>query len=640
MKQNKKNKTGTPLIEAIGIHASWLLPLIIYIYSVAPGVMAGDAGEFVVAAWRFSLPHAPGYPLYMLLLKLWTMIPVNLGPDFFAVKCNLFSVVAMTIACALFYRLARILSGSATASLAATVLLAFSRTLWKFAVVTEVYALHLLLIVLVLLGLAVAREGKRSIGLVIAAFAFGLGLAHHHTILILIPMMFFLWPKTKGFFKKPVPVAGIVAGFMLPLALYLFVPVLASYSPMYSERGFNFGDFVNTITRQEFRERTEWQNPDVQAVGPADTLSRSIKYVSRQFGGRDMPVPAASAKVTEHMQFFFNRVAKWIVPLMCIIGWFFAPPGKRAWGFWAGVTALLWIIAVSFFSRGSPLGMPFNYLRSVDEFLLPVNIFMCLGFAWLMAPLSNSLTSRADISGTEGQNVIPPEYIPIAIMLLLCVVPFFSSRANLKYSNMMHHTFAQDQARNVLMQTPYNGMLVVSGDESFMFEYFQEVREFRPDVELVVYPFGIQMGNEILNPIDSLAYFLSTRLNDRGCVFTFGDSAAAVERLGSSKGLRLDGIAFTLVDRQPDQPSFTAGDPDIWNSYQLRNLDRRTLDGLVVDDFEYEVFDRYVNGLRASIAWLDDNGFPLDDSRSALVQMADKLESKRNETNYPRGPGQ
>jgi hypothetical protein len=62
-------------------------------------VTAGDAGEFVVAAYRFSLPHPPGYPLYMLLLKLWSMLPINIGLDPLAVKANLFSALCMTIMC-------------------------------------------------------------------------------------------------------------------------------------------------------------------------------------------------------------------------------------------------------------------------------------------------------------------------------------------------------------------------------------------------------------------------------------------------------------------------------------------------------------------------------------------------------------
>lgn len=638
MKQ-KNEKHDIWILEVLGRHASWLLPLIIYAGTIAPTVTAGDAGEFIVAAHRFSLPHPPGYPLYITLLNVWTILPLNFGPDFYAVKCHLFSAVVMSVMCGLFYRLARTVTGSAAASLAATLLLAISRTLWKFAVVTEVYALHLLLIVLVLLGLSIAREGRKSIGLVIAAFAFGLGLAHHHTILLLIPMMFFLWPKKKDFFKKPVPVAGIIAGFILPLAFYIFLPVLASNTPMYGERGFNAGDFFDTITRSEIRERTEWQDPNVQMVGPADTVSRSLRYISKQFGGKDMVIPEVGAKVTEHMKFFLYKVFRWVVPLMCIIGWFLAPSGKRAWGFWSAVTAIIWIIAVSFFSRGSPLGMPFSFLRSIDEFLLPVNLFMCLGFAWLMAPIAKSLTSKSDIGGTEGQNIIPPEYIPVAIMLLMCVIPFFVSLANYTYSNMTHHTFAQDQAKNTLMQTPFNGVLVVSGDESFLFEYLMEVREFRPDIELLVYPFAIQSGNEILSPTDSLAFYLNTQLGGRECVFTFGDSAAAVERLGAGKALRLDGIAFTLVDRELDEPSFSVGDPDIWMTYQLRNLEMEILSGLVVDDFEYEVFDRYVNGLRASVAWLDDHGFGPDPSRDALKMMVDVLEIKKNETDYPKGPG-
>jgi hypothetical protein len=636
--QEKQDTGNTRIVEIIGLYASWLVPLIIYVATIAPCVTAGDAGEFVVAAHRFSLPHAPGYPLYILLLKIWTILPLNFGPDFFAVKCNLFSALLMSLMCWVFYRLARNLTGSAAASLGATMLLAFSRTLWKFAVVTEVYALHLLLIVLVLLGLSIARDGRKPVGLVIAALAFGFGLAHHHTILLLVPLMLFLWPKKKGFFVKPVPVAGIIAGFILPLALYLFLPVLAGNTPMYENRNFTPGDFIDTISRQEFRERADWQDPDVQMVGTADTLTRSLKWVPKQFGGIYIAAPDKEASVMAHMRFFFSKFFRWIIPILCVIGWFFAPPGKRAWGFWCGVTAILWIIAVSFFSRGSPLGMPFNYLRSVDEFLLPVNIFMALGFAWLMAPVSRILTSQKDIGGTEEQNIIPPEFIPVAIMLLLCVIPFFTGRANSRYSNMTHHTFAQDQARNVLVQAPMNGVLVVSGDESFMFEYLREVRNIREDLELVVYPFSIQAGNEMLDPVDSLAVFLSTQLEDRECMFSFGDAAAAVEKLGSARALRLDGIAYTLVDREESEPSFKIGDPNIWTKYQLRNLEEEILDTLVVDDFEYEVFDRYVNGMRASSAWLIDTGFGPDAARYELDILADLLESKRDETDYPKGP--
>ncbi len=609
-KPEKPANDNTKLVELIGSLASWLAPLLVYISSLAPCVTAGDAGEFIVAVQRFGLPHAPGYPLYMLLLKIWSAVPISLGADPLAVKCNLFSAVTMAIACWLFYKLARTLTGSAAASLGATLLLAFSRTFWKFAVVTEVYSLNVLLIVLLLLGLAIAREGKKPVGLVIAALAFGLGLTHHQTILFMVPFLIFLWPKGK--FDSPVPVVGIVVAFILPLIFYLFLPVFAGNTPGY-EDGFTTGSFVDYVTRAEYRQRPELQElPPDQLIGPPDVLNRVAQYLPRQFG--------------------------WIILVLGFAGWFMAPAGKRAWGLWGGLTAVLWILMIGYFSRGAPLGMPFNFLRSVDEFLIPLNIFLALGLAFLFRLLSHELESQKDFGGTEGQNLIPPQYISLFIMLLLCVLALFVGVNNDLYSNMSHHTFAQDQSRNVLSQVPEDGVLVVSGDESFMFEYLQEVRGVRPDVELVVYPFRMTIGDVQYNTVDSLAAYLDLSLEDRDVLFTFSDASLAVNQLDPPKALSLEGVALRMIDREEGMSPIISGHPDAWLAYQLRNLDPETVNSLIFDDFEYEVVDRYINCLRSSVAWLDSNGYEGDRSRIAFNEMANALETVLQETHYPGAP--
>jgi hypothetical protein len=515
--------------------------------------------------------------------------------------------------CGFFYRLLRLLTKSPSASLAATLLLAFSRTLWKFAVVTEVYALHLLLAVLILYGIAVARTDKKRWGLVLASLAFGLGLAHHPTIVLLLPIMIALWPR--GRLAARISLGTIFVCVVAPLLLYLLLPVMAANTPQYSETGFHFRDFVRTVSRAEYRERGAQQNvAEEPLVRPRDILRRSFDFLGKQFG--------------------------WIVFALCVIGWFFASAGRRIWAFWGAVTVLLWIIAVSFFSRGSPLGMPFSFLRSVDEFLLPVNVFLAMGLAFLLAPAAQALTSRADFGGTEGQNFIPSRYIPIVIALLFCVIPLFTAMVNLRYSSMSHHTFTQDQSRNVLEQAPENGVLVVSGDESFLFDYLQEVRGIREDVELLAYPFSLTVEGTALPAANSLAYFINKQLGDRACLFSFSPPAAILPYLEPPRALRLDGVAYTLIDAQPGMPEFTIGDPNIWLHYNLRNLNPSTLDPsvqgtLVPDDFEYETLDRYVNGLLASVALLDERGYMADESRNELALLAVLIRASLANTDYP-----
>jgi hypothetical protein len=609
----KESTTNIRTTEVLGKVGSWVAPLIVYLLTIAPTVTAGDAGEFIVAAKKFAMAHPPGYPLYLLLLKIWSVLPITLGSDPLAVKANILSAVLMAIMCGFFYRMMRILSGSAPAALAATLILAFSRTLWKMATVTEVFALHLLLMVLVYYGLAVAREEKKKWGLVLACLGFGLGLANQHLILLIVPMMIALWPRGKDAVR--IPVGTIILCIVAPLLLYFLLFAFAANTPRYAN-GFTMHDFISTIARSEYRQNIDQERVgDEPVIRSKDILARSARDLGKQFG--------------------------WLLFVVGIAGWFFAPPGKRIWAMWAAITVLIMVFVVAFLSRGSPLGMPFNYLRSVDRFLLPVNIFIAMGFAWLLTPAAEKLTGRTDFAGTQGQNFIPSNFIPVFISLLLCTLSLFVAMANLRYSSSSHHTYSQDQARNQLEQVPENGVLVASGDQSFIFDYLQQVRGIRPDVALMVYPFSLSVEGTILPPENSLAYFVDNELGDRTCVFSFSPPATALPYMKPPRALRLDGVAYTLINAEPGQSEFVVGDPEIWKTYQLRNLDAQTLYGVVPDDFEYETFALYIQSIRAAAAKIQEstpglpNFFSMD-----LSNIADSMEKSLALTDYPKSPKQ
>src|SRR4051812_43036105 len=63
----------------------------LYIATLAPSVMPGDYAEFQFSAAILGVPHPTGYPLYILLGKLFTMLPVG---DV-AYRVNLSSAVYM-----------------------------------------------------------------------------------------------------------------------------------------------------------------------------------------------------------------------------------------------------------------------------------------------------------------------------------------------------------------------------------------------------------------------------------------------------------------------------------------------------------------------------------------------------------------
>ncbi|MCB0093607.1 MAG: DUF2723 domain-containing protein, partial [Caldilineaceae bacterium] len=72
--------------------------------TLAPGLLAGDPGEFQFAAWRLGLAHPTGYPLYMMLGWIWqhSLALVGVNP---ATALNALSALCAAVAVALLYRL-------------------------------------------------------------------------------------------------------------------------------------------------------------------------------------------------------------------------------------------------------------------------------------------------------------------------------------------------------------------------------------------------------------------------------------------------------------------------------------------------------------------------------------------------------
>src|SRR3990170_107076 len=70
---------------------AFLLPFLLYALTTSPTITSyADSAELTTAAYNLDAAHPPGYPLYILLGKLFTLIP--LGP--IAFRTNLLSCVA------------------------------------------------------------------------------------------------------------------------------------------------------------------------------------------------------------------------------------------------------------------------------------------------------------------------------------------------------------------------------------------------------------------------------------------------------------------------------------------------------------------------------------------------------------------
>ena len=73
---------------------------IVYFMTMAPTVSYWDCGEFIATSYILGVPHPPGSPLYLILGRIFSMLPTN--PDI-AFRVNIISPIVSAFACMLLY---------------------------------------------------------------------------------------------------------------------------------------------------------------------------------------------------------------------------------------------------------------------------------------------------------------------------------------------------------------------------------------------------------------------------------------------------------------------------------------------------------------------------------------------------------
>jgi hypothetical protein len=196
---------------------------LLYLRTLAPGILDGDSGEWQYMANILGVAHSTGYPLYLLVAKAFTIIPVG-SP---AWRVNLVSAVCAALSLPFIYLLGRRLSGSRTASFVAASLFAVAPTLWASAVEAEVYALNTLLLSLTLYLALRWYDAHNARDLYLAAFAFGLALDNHRVSLFIAPALLLLaWLTRRWLTPRRLAASTIMC--IMPLLLYLYIPIRAS----------------------------------------------------------------------------------------------------------------------------------------------------------------------------------------------------------------------------------------------------------------------------------------------------------------------------------------------------------------------------------------------------------------------------
>ena len=75
---------------------TFIVSFIVYFDTMAPSVSYWDCGEFIAVSYTLGVPHPPGSPLFLLLGRIASMLPIS---EDIAFRVNLLYPLASAFQC-------------------------------------------------------------------------------------------------------------------------------------------------------------------------------------------------------------------------------------------------------------------------------------------------------------------------------------------------------------------------------------------------------------------------------------------------------------------------------------------------------------------------------------------------------------
>ena len=487
--------------ELLCAGAVFVATLLLYSWTLAPTVTLTDSGELIVVARGLGVAHPPGFPLWIILAHLASLVPLGNV----AVRINFSSALFAALASAMLTLVVAELmitasyligpkrrgkgaqrgkktpryaaSGGKDAdsgvgrllvlapAIGAGLLMGFSRTLWSYATIAEVYTLNTLLICVIFFLMLRWRRSiiadRRHIGapvegghsrppetahdifLYAAALVFGLALGVHHvTMALILPALAVIVYRTEGlrFFTSRRLVYAALISVAALIAIYAYLPLAAAHTPV-----------INWGTPRSLQEIwwhvTGRQYRVFLSFTPKMMGEQSLEFfrlLLREFGWSWLPLPLVFAFVGFANAFKRDRTTFWF--LLCVV------------------------IA--------DLAYAFSYeiAEDKDAYYLPtffaIAIAAGFGIRWLI-----QLTLSKPI-------LIARPYLIAAIAALLPVT--IEVTGNWPFNNRRHYFIAHDYVENLFAAIQPNGLLLTTDWQvASPMLYAQEVEQRRRDVKVV-----------------------------------------------------------------------------------------------------------------------------------------------------------
>ena len=478
---------------------------VLYLLTLAPSTAMWDTSEYIAAAYTLGLPHPPGNPFFVLIGRVFTLLPIASG---IATRINILAALCSAVAAGAWFLIAeRVLVGwfplrwqRIVGGVTAAVLGATAFTVWNQSVVNEkVYTVALAFFALVAwLSVRWADEPygpKADRILVLIAYLIGLGYANHPAGFLVGPAVAVVviarrW-ETILRWKMWLACAGAL---ILGITVFATQPIRAAHFPPINEgeptactNGLHWDCTFSKLTKERFMynfNREQYGKPELsdrQAPFSAqvDMWWTYFKWQWMRDTRDAHPGPQLALAVL-------------FLVLGLIGGWVHFTRDRRSFWFFGPLIftvtlALIYYMNFKYgYSQAPELGQSVpREVRDRDYFYLwsysAWAVWAALGLIWVWETVAAAIGS--DSVRVGGEVIEQPRRNSLAMaapVLALALIPLF---ANWTSASRANQTDTRDFAADLLNSVEPYGVLVTVGDnDTFPLWYAQEVEGIRKDV--------------------------------------------------------------------------------------------------------------------------------------------------------------
>jgi hypothetical protein len=481
-----------------------LAVFVLYVLTLAPSTAMWDTSEYITAAYTLGLPHPPGNPLFVLIGRVFAILPIARTV---ALRINLLAALCSAVSAGMWFlitervlvswfaeRWQRVAGGSLAALIGAT---AF--TVWNQSVVNEkVYTVSLLGIAIIswlMVRWCDAPDGRKADRiLVLVAYLLGLGYANHMAGMLAAPAeghaVQLVRCKTIKRWKH---LLACVAALVFGITPFAIQPIRAAHFPALNE-----GE--PTACRQGLKVSCTFSKGTYDAF--MYNFNRG-QYGKPELSERQAPLSAQIGMWWTYFKWQWLRDAHYDHPgwqsllaalflvLGLLGGYVHWQRDRRSFAYFGSLMFTMTLVLIYYLnfkygaSQDPDLSGVAREVRDRDYFYLwsfsAWGVWAALGLVAVWESIG-MLIAREPVT-IARESVDRPTRRALAIaspVLALALIPLFT---NWSTASRAGQTDTADFARDLLNSVEPYGVLVTVGDnDTFPLWYAQEVEGVRRDV--------------------------------------------------------------------------------------------------------------------------------------------------------------